>query len=162
LSASSFKFGFLNYYNKDIGYSPFERFKLGGTGLVGWNLYGSEVIAQRGYDQYTFGSGAVNFNKYTLELRYPISTNPSATIYGLAFTEGGYTYASRREFNPFVVAKSAGVGIRVFLPMFGLLGLDYGWPIDPYMQKPDNRGTPRVPPIKGQLHFTIGANIGDL
>jgi len=128
--ASSFKFGFLNYYNKDVGYSPFERFKLGGTGLVGWNLYGSEVISQRGYDQYTEGSGAVNFNKYTLELRYPISTNPSATVYVHSFLEGGNAFLSIKEYNPFKLYRTAGVGVRFFLPMFGLLGLDCGWRFD--------------------------------
>ena len=128
--ASSFKFGFLNYYNKDIGYSPFERFKLGGTGLVGWNLYGSEVISQRGYDQYTKGSGAVNFNKYTLELRYPISTNPSATVYVHSFLEGGNAFYTMKEYNPFKLYRTAGVGVRFFLPMFGLLGLDCGWRFD--------------------------------
>ncbi len=128
--ASSFKFGFLNYYNKDVGYSPFERFKLGGTGLVGWNLYGSEVISQRGYDQYTSGSGAVNFNKYTLELRYPISTNPSATVYVHSFLEGGNAFYTMRDYNPFKLYRTAGVGVRFFLPMFGLLGLDCGWRFD--------------------------------
>ena len=128
--ASSFKFGFLNYYNKDVGYSPFERFKLGGTGLVGWNLYGSEVISQRGYDQYTTGSGAVNFNKYTLELRYPISTNPSATVYVHSFLEGGNAFYSMKDYNPFKLYRTAGVGVRFFLPMFGLLGLDCGWRFD--------------------------------
>lgn len=128
--ASSFKFGFLNYYNKDVGYSPFERFKLGGTGLVGWNLYGSEVISQRGYDQYTSGSGAVNFNKYTLELRYPISTNPSATVYVHTFLEGGNAFYTMKDYNPFKLYRTAGVGVRFFLPMFGLLGLDCGWRFD--------------------------------
>jgi outer membrane protein insertion porin family len=128
--ASSFKFGFLNYYNADIGYSPFERFKLGGTGLYGWNLYGSEVIAQRGYDQYTSGSGAVNFNKYSLELRYPISTNPSATVYVHSFLEGGNAFYRMRDYNPFKLYRTAGVGVRFFLPMFGLLGLDCGWKFD--------------------------------
>jgi outer membrane protein insertion porin family len=136
--ATSFKFGFLNYYNKDIGYSPFERFKLGGTGLVGWNLYGSEVISQRGYDQYTIGSGAVNFNKYTLELRYPISTNPSATVYVHSFLEGGNAFYTMKEYNPFKLYRTAGVGVRFFLPMFGLLGLDCGWKFD---NAPNNQTT---------------------
>ncbi len=162
--AAKFGIGYLGRYSSKMGYSPFQRFVLGGNALGNFNFGGNELIALRGYNdqQVSNVGGDIAISKYSLEFRYPFSLNPSATIYGLAFTEGGYTYASRREFNPFVVAKSAGVGIRVFLPMFGLLGLDYGWPIDPYMQKPDNRGTPRVPPIKGQLHFTIGANIGDL
>ena len=103
---------------------------MGGTGLVGWNLYGSEVISQRGYDQYTKGSGAVNFNKYTLELRYPISTNPSATVYVHSFIEGGNAFYSMKEYNPFKLYRTAGVGVRFFLPMFGLLGLDCGWRFD--------------------------------
>jgi outer membrane protein insertion porin family len=82
--------------------------------------------------------------------------NPSATIYLLGFTEGGYTWALRKDFNPFNVAKSAGLGARIFLPMFGLVGLDYGWPIDPNMERQG------IPASKGQLHFTLGANIGDL
>jgi outer membrane protein insertion porin family len=148
--ASSFKFGFLNYYNKDIGYSPFERFKLGGTGLVGWNLYGSEVIAQRGYDQYTSGSGAVNFNKYTLELRYPISTNPSATIYVHTFLEGGNAFYSIKDYNPFKLYRTAGLGVRFFLPMFGLLGLDCGWKFD---NAPNN---PSVNEKKFLFQFFLG------
>lgn len=128
--ATSFKFGYLNYYNKDVGYSPFERFKLGGTGLIGWNLYGSEVISMRGYDQFTKGSGAVNFNKYTMELRYPISTNPSATVYVHTFIEGGNAFYSLKEYNPFKIYRTAGTGVRFFLPMFGLLGLDCGWRFD--------------------------------
>lgn len=128
--ATSFKFGFLNYYNKNVGYSPFERFKLGGTGLVGWNLYGSEVIAMRGYDQFTKGSGAVNYDKYTIELRYPISLNPSATVYIHTFVEGGNAFYSLKDYNPFKIYRTAGTGVRFFLPMFGLLGLDCGWKFD--------------------------------
>ncbi|MCC6720816.1 MAG: outer membrane protein assembly factor BamA [Bacteroidia bacterium] len=128
--ATSFKFGFLNYYNKNVGYSPFERFKLGGTGLVGWNLYGSEVIAMRGYDQFTKGSGAVNYDKYTIELRYPISLNPSATVYIHTFIEGGNAFYSLKDYNPFKIYRTAGTGVRFFLPMFGLLGLDCGWKFD--------------------------------
>lgn len=148
--ASSFKFGFLNYYNSDIGYSPFERFKLGGTGLVGWNLYGSEVISQRGYDQYTTGSGAVNFNKYTLELRYPISTNPSATVYVHAFAEGGNAFYKMRDYNPYKLYKTSGVGVRFFLPMFGLLGLDCGWKFD------DAPNNPTVNQKKFLFQFFLG------
>ena len=161
--ATKFGIGYLGRYNKKMGYSPFQRFVMGGNGLGNFNFGGNEIIALRGYDDQSVSNtgGDIAITKYTLEMRYPLSLNPSATIYALGFTEGGYTWASRREFNPFNVAKSAGVGVRVFLPMFGLLGLDYGWPIDPDMQRPQN-GRPNPAPTKGQLHFTIGANIGDL
>jgi len=156
--AAKFGIGYLGRYNNKMGYSPFQRFVLGGSGLGYYNFGGNEIIALRGYDDQKVSStgGDIAISKYTLEFRYPLSLNPSATIYALGFTEGGYTFATKKEFNPFSVAKSSGVGVRVFLPMFGLLGLDYGWPIDPFMQR---QGTPAQ---KGQIHFTIGANIGDL
>lgn len=123
------KYGFLGYYNKDIGYSPFERFNVGGDGLSGFNSYiGRDIIAQRGYEQYA--QNAVVFNKYTAEVRYPFSLNPSATIFGLAFAEAANGWQSFKEYNPFKLYRSVGVGVRVYLPMFGLLGLDYGLGID--------------------------------
>jgi|694.fasta_scaffold00329_62 outer membrane protein insertion porin family len=153
-------FGFIGSYNKSIGASPFGRFYLGGSGLTGWALDGREIIALRGYTDGSVGNaqgiGDIAICKYTMELRYPFSLNPSATIYGLGFAEAGNAFGSLRSFNPFQVARSAGVGVRVFLPMFGLLGLDYGWGFDAVNSNPTNgRG-------KGQFHFTIGANIGDL
>ena len=123
------KYGFLGYYNKGLGYSPFERFNVGGDGLSGFNMFvGRDIIAQRGYEVYA--TDAVIFNKYTAEVRYPFSLNPSATIFGLAFVEGANGWQNFKEFNPFRVYRSAGVGIRVYLPMFGLLGLDYGYGFD--------------------------------
>jgi len=123
------KYGFLGYYNKNLGYSPFERFNVGGDGLSGFNMFvGRDIIAQRGYEVYA--TDAVIFNKYTAEVRYPFSLNPSATIFGLAFVEGANGWQNFKEYNPFKVYRSAGVGIRVFLPMFGLLGLDYGYGFD--------------------------------
>jgi outer membrane protein insertion porin family len=92
--------------------------------------------------------------KYTAELRFPVTLNPSATIYMLAFGEAGNSWNSAKEFDPFNVKRSAGVGIRIFLPMFGLLGFDYGWRLD---DVPSNLGMQ-----KGQFHFTIGAAIGEL
>lgn len=123
------KYGFMGYYNKDIGYSPFERFNVGGDGLSGFNYFvGRDIISQRGYEVYA--QNAVVFNKYTAEVRYPFSLNPSATIFGLAFMEGANGWNSFKEYNPFKLYRSAGVGIRVYLPMFGLLGLDYGYGFD--------------------------------
>ncbi|MEW6467470.1 MAG: outer membrane protein assembly factor BamA [Bacteroidota bacterium] len=148
--------GFLGFYNKDIGLAPFERFYLGGSGLTGFALDGREIIALRGYDDGILSpsTGASAIAKYTLELRYPLSLNPSAMIYCLAFAEAGNSWDSFRHFNPFSMKRSAGVGVRIFLPMFGMLGLDYGWRLDdaprnPFMQK-------------SQFHFTIGMNLGEL
>lgn len=147
-------FGYLGNYNKDIGPSPFEGFDLGGDGLTGYNLYGRETIALRGYENGSLTplingrkSGNV-YNKYTLELRYPFSLNPSATVFGLVFLEGGDAWYSIKDFNPFIVKRSAGVGLRAFLPMFGLLGIDWGYGFDDVPGKPDAN--------KGQFHFTIG------
>lgn len=147
-------FGYLAHYNDDIGPSPFEGFDLGGDGLSGYNLYGRETIAQRGYPNRSLTptvngrkSGNV-YTKYTMELRYPVSLNPSATIFGLVFAEAGNAWYSIEEFNPFKAKRALGVGIRAFLPMFGLLGIDWGWGFDEY---PGSDG------ISGsQFHFTIG------
>jgi outer membrane protein insertion porin family len=123
------KYGFMGYYNKDIGYSPFERFNVGGDGLSGFNYFvGRDIIAQRGYEVYA--QNAVIFNKYTAEVRYPFSLNPSATIFALAFVEGANGWNSFKEYNPFRLNRSAGLGVRIYLPMFGLLGLDYGLGFD--------------------------------
>ena len=149
-----FHYGYLAHYNDDIGPSPFEGFDLGGDGLSGYNLYGRETIAQRGYPNRSLtpvvdGNKSGNvYTKYTMELRYPVSLNPSATIFVLTFLEAGNAWFSIEEFNPFNVKRAAGVGVRAFLPMFGLLGIDWGWGFDPY---PGHRA------ISGsQFHFTIG------
>ncbi|MBL4623740.1 MAG: BamA/TamA family outer membrane protein [Flavobacteriales bacterium] len=149
-------FGYLGSYNSALGTAPLERFYLGGSGLTGFSLDGREIIALRGYDDNTLSpiGGASIINKYALELRYPLSLNPSATIYGLGFIEAGNTWSSFGEYNPFNVYRSGGVGVRVFLPMFGLLGLDYAWRIDDVPDFPNMQ--------KGQLHFTIGASLGEL
>lgn len=153
---SKAQFGFLGYYNSDIGVSPFERFKLGGDGLAGFDfLTGSEVIALRGYANNSIipnanylNMGSPIYNKFTLELRHPVTLNQSATIYALVFAEGGNTYARFRDFAPFGFKRSAGVGVRIFLPVFGMLGLDYGYGFD---EIPGNPGV-----NKGQFHFSIG------
>ena len=127
----STKYGFLGYYNKDIGYSPFERFQLGGDGLNGYSYFvGKDIISQRGYE--TYQSNAVIFNKYTAEVRYPFSLSPTSTIYGLAFVDAANAWNDFKSFNPFKLNRDAGLGIRIFLPMFGLLGLDYGVGFDRY------------------------------
>ena len=133
-----FKMGFMGCYNQDIGITPFGRFYLGGDGLSTYAYDGREVIGMRGYDDevlspYIDGSsvGASIYNKLTAELRYPISLNPSATVYVLAFLEAGKGWIDKRQYNPFNLYKSAGVGVRVYLPMFGLLGFDWGYGFDP-------------------------------
>lgn len=119
------KYGFLGYYNSEIGYSPFERFQVGGDGMSGFNSFiGRDLISERGYDVYA--PNATIFNKYTMEVRYPFSLNPSATIFGLAFVEAANGWQDFKSYNPFSLYRSAGLGVRVYLPMFGLLGLDYG------------------------------------
>jgi len=137
-------FGYLGSFNSALGTSPFERFYLGGDGLSGFNQnIASEIIALRGFGagDLSPSSGASLVTKYTAELRYPLSLNPSATIYGLVFGEAGNAWAGFDEFNPFEVYKSAGVGIRIFMPMFGLLGLDWGYRLDdiPGISDPNSR-----------------------
>lgn len=133
---SSIKMGFLGYYNNDLGLIPFERFELGGDGLSNYqaNILGKDIYALRGYETGDFplnsAGGAAIFNKYTVELRYLVSPNPSATIYGLLFAQAGNSWSKFRDFNPFDVKRSFGVGLRAYLPMFGLLGFDYGFGID--------------------------------
>ena len=152
-------FGHLGFYNKDIGPSPFENFIVGGDGMTGYSYYGREVVALRGYTNYsltptvTQGGKSVQagnvYAKLTLELRYPVSLNPQATIYGLAFLESGRAWYSLKEFNPFKMPRSAGFGLRANLPMFGLLGIDWAYGFDnPITGTADDRGS--------QFHFVIG------
>ncbi|MGE0568763.1 MAG: outer membrane protein assembly factor BamA, partial [Bacteroidia bacterium] len=151
-------YGFLAYYNKAVGFSPFERFYVGGSGLSGFqNFVAREIIALRGYPDNSLSAqtGDPIVSRYTMELRYPITLNPQATIYVLGFAEAGNSYQSFKTFNPFQVKRSAGVGLRVFLPMFGLLGIDYGWGFDNINQAGAGNG-------KGQFHFTIGGMLGEL
>ncbi|MBW7847165.1 MAG: BamA/TamA family outer membrane protein [Bacteroidales bacterium] len=154
------KFGYLGYYNGDIGITPFQRFYLGGDGLSGYNnLDGREIIGMRGYANETItpfyysnrNIGGNIFSKYTLELRYPFSLNPSATIYGLAFLEAGNSWLGFDTFRPFDVKKAAGLGVRVFLPMFGILGLDWGYGFDQIPGLKDANGS--------QFHFSINQSI---
>lgn len=147
-------FGFLGLYNRELGQSPFERFYLGGDGLSGFALDGREIIALRGYGNGDLSpnTGASVVSKYTMELRYPVSLNPQATIYGLAFAEAGNSWATFSDFKPFEVRRAAGVGVRIFMPMFGLLGLDWGYRFDdiPGVSDPNKRT---------EIHFTIGGSL---
>ena len=163
-------FGFMGAYTPEKGITPFDRFSLGGSGLTGiQQLGGQEIIALRGYEDNSLSTqgGDPLIAKYTLELRYPISLNPQATFYALTFIEGGNTFPSLSQFNPFNVKRSAGAGIRVFLPMFGMLGLDYGWGFDKIDSWGRGFGGVENQSIdeKGyypKLTFTIGMNLGEL
>jgi outer membrane protein insertion porin family len=139
------KYGFLGRYNSDLQISPFERFQVGDAGISNsYALLGYDIIAHRGYPVYQTSDPRVNpdqqgasqyftiFNKYTLELRYPFSTAASSTIYGLTFFEAANGWYSFKDYNPFQLRRSVGVGMRFFLPMFGLLGFDYGIGLDRY------------------------------
>jgi outer membrane protein insertion porin family len=147
---SKFEFGFLAYYNSEVGPSPFEGFQVGGDGLYGYNLYGRETIGLRGYtnNSLTPSSGGNLYNKFSLELRYPLSLNPTATFYGLAFVEGGNAWYDFNEYNPFDLKRSAGFGIRVYMPMIGMLGVDWGYGFDEIDGKTGVNGS--------QFHFVIG------
>lgn len=140
---ASAKFGFLGKFNKNLQISPFERFQVGDAGLSNqFALLGYDIIAHRGYPVYDNSNPKVNpdqqqarqyftiFNKYTMELRYPLSLNPSSTIYGLAFYEAANGWFNIKDYNPFKLRRSVGLGMRFFLPMFGLLGFDYGIGLD--------------------------------
>ncbi|MBN2669719.1 MAG: outer membrane protein assembly factor BamA [Bacteroidales bacterium] len=144
------EFGFLGMYNTAYGVSPFEGFTMGGDGLMSYNLYGKETIALRGYENssITPTDGGNIYDKFVLEMRYPISLDPSATLYGLVFVEGGNSWSSGSRFSPFNIYRSAGVGVRVFLPMFGKLGVDWGYGYDPVKGRPTANGS--------QFHFIIG------
>ena len=147
------RFGFLGQYNNKVGYSPFERYYVGGDGLQGWALDGREVIALRGYTASSLSptNGATVFDKFTLDLRYPISLNPTATIYALAFFEAGNSWANFEGFAPFKMYRSAGIGLRLFMPMFGLIGIDWGYGFD------EIPGSPTAG--RSQFHFSIGQSM---
>lgn len=153
---TKFAFGYLGFYNKHIGPSPFENFYLGGDGMTGYSFYGREVIALRGYTNGSLtptdvvsGAPAGNvYSKMTFEVRYPVSLNPQATIYLLTFLEAGKAWYSLKEYNPFRMNRSAGVGVRANLPMFGLLGIDWGYGFDAVPGNPEAN--------KSQFHFVIG------
>jgi outer membrane protein insertion porin family len=154
-----YSFGYLGHYNNKIGPSPFENYYLGGDGMNGYSFYGREVISMRGYINGSLtpndpkrgvSSGNV-YSKITFELRYPISLNPQATIYAETFLEAGKAWYQLKEYNPFKMNRAAGIGLRANLPMFGLLGIDWGYGFDPVAD-------PGMYPNanKGQFQFTMG------
>ena len=145
------EFGFLGAYNSERGVIPFERYYLGGDGLAQYALDGREMIALRGYENQSLSStdGSTLYNKFSLELRYPITLKPSASIFALSFLEAGNGYNNFREFNPFNSKRSAGFGIRIFMPAFGLLGIDFGYGFDSALENDLN-------PHGWETHFIIG------
>jgi len=157
---TKFELGYVAFYNQDIGPSPFEGYYMGGDGLMTYNLYGKETIPLRGYDQGALtpyiDPGSSNskksgniYDKFTFELRFPLSMNPSATLYAHTFLEAGNAWYDYDEFNPFDVKRAAGFGVRIFMPMFGKLGVDWGYGFDN-----DNNGLKSG----SQFHFIIGQN----
>ena len=147
----SAEFGFLGAYNNDRGVIPFERFFVGGDGLGSYSLDGRESIALRGYPNQSLSNqdGGTIYNKFSLELRYPITLKASAKIYALGFLEGGASYNSFRDYNPFSIKRSAGLGIRIFMPAFGLLGIDFGHRFDDIPGQVGSKGN-------WETHFIIG------
>ncbi len=156
---ASGKMGLLSYWNKEVGLSPFERYEIGGDGLSNQGAFfnGREILSARGYGVGDYASngvaGSAVFNKYTLELRYPLTLNPQSTIYVLGFGQATNAWARGRDWNPFDLKRSAGLGLRVFLPMFGVLGFDYGVGFD----KPDKieAGVRRLQSY-GQFNIVLG------
>ena len=147
----SAEFGFLGAYNNDRGAIPFERFFLGGDGLGSYSLDGRESIALRGYPNQSLSDqdGGTIYNKFSLELRYPITLKASAKIFALGFLEGGASYNNFRDYNPFNIKRSAGLGIRIFMPAFGLLGIDFGHRFDDIPGQPGSSNN-------WETHFIIG------
>ena len=156
------RFGYLGHYNDQIGPTPFHRYFMGGDGLSNYSVDSRELVGMRGYANNSLtpgfysnsgsgGNGGNLMTKYTLELRYPLSLNPQATIYALTFLEAGNCWLGFKNFDPFDVKRAAGVGVRIYLPMFGLLGLDWGYGFDEVYGAAGNNGS--------QFHFSIGGSI---
>ncbi len=147
---TSTEFGFLGAYNDDRGIPPFERFFLGGDGLGAYSLDGREVIQLRGYPNQSLSDvdGNTIFNKFSLEVRYPVTLKQLASIYVLGFVEGGTAVTGFKNYNPFELKRSAGAGLRIFMPAFGLLGIDFGYGFDPVLGGTEPNGW--------QTHFIIG------
>lgn len=148
---SNAEFGFLGAYNNALGVSPFERFYVGGDGLASGQFDGRQTIGLRGYENSSLSqnTGGTIYNKFSFEVRYPLTLKPSASIYGLAFLEGGNSFNGFDNFEPFNLKRSAGMGVRIFMPAFGLLGIDFGYGFD---------DVPGLPGVKSgwQTHFIIG------
>lgn len=147
---TKFEFGLLGMYSKNVGPSPFEGFQLGGDGLYGYNLYGLETVGLRGYtnNSLTPTNGGNIYDKFCIELRYPLSLAPTATLYAIGFVEAGNAWYMSENFNPFDVKRSAGVGVRIYMPMIGLLGVDWGYGFDTIDGSTGQNGS--------QFHFVIG------
>ena len=147
------EFGFLGAYNNDRGVIPFDRFFLGGDGMSQYAMDGREMISMRGYPNQSLSSqnGSTIYNKFSLELRYPITLKPAASIFGLTFIESGQGFDKFRDYNPFNSKRSMGVGLRIFMPAFGLLGIDFGYGLDSVNDNDLN-------PNGWETHFVIGQN----
>ena len=152
------QYGYLGFYNK-YRRSPFEGFEMGGDGMSGYSLYGREYVGLRGYENGSLTNAGSSFipvrsqdanlySKWTLELRFPISLAQSATIYALGFLEAGNSWYALKDFEPFNLYRSGGVGLRVWLPMFGLLGIDWGYGFDDVQGRDGAGGS--------QFHFVLG------
>ena len=145
------EFGFLGAYNNDRGVIPFDRFFLGGDGMSQYAMDGREMISLRGYPNQSLSTtnGSTIYNRFSLELRYPITLKPAASIFGLTFLEAGQGYDNFREFNPFNSKRSMGFGLRIFMPAFGLLGIDFAYGLD-------NTNDANLSPNGWETHFVIG------
>ncbi|GAF05160.1 BamA/OMP85 family outer membrane protein [Saccharicrinis fermentans] len=148
-----YEMGFLGYYNEYVR-SPYEKFMLGGDGMSGYSMYGSQTVGLRGYENSSltprnrYGSYDGNiYNKLTFEMRYPLTLQPSAQVYALGFLEAGNAWSDFQDYNPFDLKRSAGVGVRIFLPIFGLMGIDWGYGFDEAQVQGSNGS---------QFHFVIG------
>ena len=150
------EFGYLGHYNEHAK-SPFETFFMGGDGMTSYTSYSTEYVAMRGYssgaltpyDALTNRNAGYLYNKYTLELRYPITLEQNATIWALAFAEAGNCFSDIKNYNPFDLKRSLGVGVRIFLPMFGLMGIDWGWGFDKINGQTSG----------SQFHFVLGQEL---
>ena len=142
--------GYLGHYNKNK-VSPFERFEVGGDGMSGYNMYGIDIIAVRGYEEGALDPSnnySVAYNKYTMELRYPVILKPSSQIYVLGFLEGANAFDSWKQFSPFKIKRAAGFGVRLYLPVVGMLGIDWGYGFDAPANQTGKSGS--------QIHFMMG------
>lgn len=146
---TKYQFGYLGHFNKDLK-SPFEYYYLGGSGIYGYSWYGRENVSLRGYEEgaLTPENGGYVYNKMSLELRYPVSLNPQATIYVLSFLEAGNAWSDFKDFNPYNMNRAAGFGVRIFLPFLGMMGLDWGYGFDATPYNPGQGGS--------QFHFILG------
>ncbi|MDR2475393.1 MAG: outer membrane protein assembly factor, partial [Bacteroidales bacterium] len=144
-----FDFGMVGYFSKDKR-SPFETFTVGGSGMTGYSsMYATEIVALRGYEDSSLGDRSSAYSRVVFELRYPLMLQPTSTIFCTAFLEGGNAWAQVENFNPFQMRRSAGVGVRIMLPMVGLLGLDWAYGFDKFTLGGTEYGG-------SQLHFIIG------